>query len=235
MKNNPEMQALIQSVRRDCSVVYSGHERNRDLLRELYSPAMSGQDGKSIRYKKRTDAQKSYGLSYMTERHISDLVGISIQKEREIRLAQAIASLEGEDTDSACPGWICRLMKQELPEKSSKQEWQEITTGQAKKLLTKMHRKQKSRCLLIQREDLLPLLMEVARRKYHQDKEKTGEKESPQEAQKYFCTMANTILGACSMAPLDERYALDKKLLDSFWEEEMDSFADLLEEEDQAL
>ena len=47
--------------------------------------------------------------------------------------------------------------------------------------------------------------------------------------------MANTILGACSMAPLDERYALDKKLLDSFWEEEMDSFADLLEEEDQAL
>lgn len=235
VKNNPEMQALIQSVRRDCSVVYSGHERNRDLLRELYSPAMSGQDGKSIRYKKRTDTQKSYGLSYMTERHISDLVGISIQKEREIRLAQAIASLEEEDPDSACPRWICRLMKQELPEKSAKQEWQEITTGEAKKLLTKMHRKQKSRCLLIQREDLLPLLMEVARRKYHQDKEKTGEKESPQEAQKYFCTMANTILGACSMAPLDERYALDKKLLDSFWEEEMDSFADLLEEEDQAL
>ena len=53
------------------------------------------------------------------------------------------------------------------------------------------------------------------------------------EAQKYFCTMANTILSDCSMEPLNERYVLDKRLLDSFREEEMDSFADLLEE-DQA-
>lgn len=235
IKNNPEMQALIQSVRLDCSMVYSEHERNRDLLRELYSPAMRGQSGKNFLYKKRTGIQKSSGLSYMTERHISDLVGISIQKEREIRLAQAIASLEGEEPESPCPGWILQLIEQELPEESAKRGRQEITAGQAGKLLDKLHRKQKSRCLLIQREDILPLLMEVARRKYYQNKEKTGEKESPQEAQRYFVTMANTILSDCSMAPLDERYALDKRLLDSFQEEETDSFADLLEEEGEVL
>ena len=96
-----------------------------------------------------------------------------------------------------------------------------------------MHQKQKNRCLLIQRDDLLPLLMEVARRQYHRQKEQTGEKENPQEAKKYFCTMADTILSACSMAAMDGRYALDKRLLDSFQEEELDSFADLLEK-DQA-
>lgn len=233
VRNNPEKQALLQSVRRDCSVVYSEHERNRDLLRELYSPAMSGPCDKNIHYKKRTDIQKLYGLSYMTERHISDLVGISIQKEREIRLAQAIACLEGEDPDSACPGWVQKLLQQEPMEKAGKQERGEITAEQAQKLLVKMHQKQKNRCLLIQREDLLPLLMEVTRRQYHWKKEQTGEKENPLEAQKYFCTMANTILSDCSMEPLNERYVLDKRLLDSFREEEMDSFADLLEE-DQA-
>ena len=232
IKNNPEKQALIRSVRRDCSMVYSEHERNRDILRELYSPAMKGQTGKNIRYRKRNHIQKSYGISYMTERHISDLVGISIQKEREIRLAQAIACLEGENVDSECPGWIRKLLEQESLEKCEKHESEELTAGQAQKLLLKMHQKQKGRCLLIQREDLLPLLMEVARRQYHQQKEQRGEKENPQQAQKYFSTMANTILSACSMAPLDSRYALDKRLLDSFQEEEMDCFADLLEEKD---
>lgn len=233
IRNNPEKQALIQSVRRDCSMVYSEHERNRDILRELYSPVMNKQSGKTFRYKKRTDIQKIYGLSYMTERHISDLVGISIQKEREIRLAQAIACLEGENEDGVCPGWIRKLLEQESKERAAKHETGELTIGKARKLLVKMHQKQKNRCLLIQRDDLLPLLMEVARRQYHRQKEQTGEKENPQEAQKYFCTMADTILSACSMAAMDGRYALDKRLLDSFQEEELDSFADLLEK-DQA-
>lgn len=230
VKNNPEKQALIQSVRRDCSVVYSGHERNRDLLRELYSPVVSTQSGKNIFYKKNRQMQEIYGLSYMTERHISDLVGISIQKEREIRLAQAIACLSDEAPEGVCPEWIRKLLETEAAGAvRQKKERAVLTVGQTRKLLMKMHQQQKTRCLLIQREDLLPLLLEVARRKYSRQQESQGKKPDQKEAEQYFRTMANTILSDCGMVPIDERYAMDKLLLDSFGGEDVDSFADLLE------
>lgn len=236
VKNNPAKQALIQSVRRDCSVVYSGHERNRDLLRELYSPAVSSQSGKVLFSKKNKRMQTTYGLSYMTERHISDLVGISIQKEREIRLAQAIACLSEETAEDICPEWIRKMIETEdAGAAGQKQEYAALTVEQARKLLVKMHQQQRTRCLLIQREDLLPLIMEVARRKYCRQQEKLGEKPDPKEARRYFSTMANTILADCSMAPLDERYALDKLLLESFGGEVVECFADLLEDDHETI
>lgn len=46
MQVNASAKELIRSVRRDCSVVYAEHGRNRDVLRELYAP------GRAARYQK---------------------------------------------------------------------------------------------------------------------------------------------------------------------------------------
>ena len=41
--------------------------------------------------------------------------------------------------------------------------------------------------------------------------------------------MANTVLADCAMACLDERYALDRLLLDSFSKSDVECIADLID------
>ena len=172
----------------------------------------------------------------MSERHISDLLRISLQKEREIQIAQALAYLKGKPEQEACPEWICAYLDKLTSEEHTASDGPApaqtfITVGEAEAVLEKNHLLQKKRCLLIQRDDLLPLLLEVSGRKYKKEQEMLGQKLDREEAKKQFCRMANTVLADCSMACLDERYALDRLLLDSFLESDIEGFADLIDDQ----
>ena len=233
MQVNASAKELIRSVRRDCSVVYAEHGRNRDVLRELYAPVV--QPGtKNIFYKRASGAAAKSEIPYMSERHISDLLRVSLQKEREIQMAQALAYLRGEPKQDVCPEWICAYLDKlaceghsdsDTPEKMSGS----VTIGEAEEILARQHQLQKKRCLLIQRDDLLPLLLEVSGRKYKKEQELLGQKTDREEAKNRFCRMANTVLADCAMACLDERYALDRLLLDSFSKSDVEGIADLID------
>ena len=104
-----------------------------------------------------------------------------------------------------------------------------VTIGEAEEILARQHQLQKKRCLLIQRDDLLPLLLAVSGRTYKKEQELLGQKTDREEAKNRFCRMANTVLADCAMACLDERYALDRLLLDSFSESDVEGIADLID------
>ena len=170
----------------------------------------------------------------MSERHISDLLRVSLQKEREIQMAQALAYLRGEPKQDVCPEWICAYLDKLACEEHSDSDTPEkvsgsVTIGEAEEILARQHQLQKKRCLLIQRDDLLPLLLEVSGRKYKKEQELLGQKTDREEAKNRFCRMANTVLADCAMACLDERYALDRLLLDSFSKSDVEGIADLID------
>lgn len=233
---NASAKELIRSVRRDCSIVYAEHGRNRDLLRELYAPVVQQRNGKNIFYKKTSGNLEKDSIPYMSECHISDLLRISLQKEREIRIAQALAYLKEKTEQEVCPEWICAYLDKLINEGHTASDETAptqtlMTVGEAKAVLEKNHLLQKKRCLLIQRDDLLPLLLEVSGRKYKKEQETLGQKPDRKEAKEQFRRMANTVLADCSMACLNERYALDRLLLDSFLESDVEGFADLIDDQ----
>lgn len=196
VRGNAEKQELIRSIRHDCSILYAGHERNRDILRELYAPVMERRGGKNILYKKNASLREDYRMKYMSEKRISDLLAVSLQKERQIQIAQRLAKLE---------------------------------EGEEKRKLEKEYCRQSKRCLLLQREDILPLLLEVSRRKYQQETERQGKCADPDEERERFCNTANTILADCSMIELNKKYAFDRMLLESFQAKDVDGFADIID------
>lgn len=208
MQVNASAKELIRSVRRDCSVVYAEHGRNRDVLRELYAPVV--QPGtKNIFYKRASGAAAKSEIPYMSERHISDLLRVSLQKEREIQMAQALAYLRGEPKQDVCPEWICAYLDKLACEGHSDSDTPEkvsgsVTIGEAEEILARQHQLQKKRCLLIQRDDLLPLLLEVSGRKYKKEQELLGQKTDREEAKNRFCRMANTVLADCAMKTVED-------------------------------
>jgi len=88
-------------------------------------------------------------------------------------------------------------------------------------------KEQKRRCVVIQRSDILPLLLHASQydyRKKYKDKQYNA-----QEAKKYFVEFANTVLAVCSMTPINSLYELDTALLACFQPEEMYGYPDILE------
>lgn len=83
------------------------------------------------------------------------------------------------------------------------------------------------RCIVIQRSDILPLILHVAQLYYRRDSEE--KRYDAEVAKKYFKDFANTTLNACNMAPLSEKYELDMALLTRFQPEEMYTYPDVLE------
>ena len=123
---------------------------------------------------------------------------------------------------------LLHIAEQKEREINLLQQFYQSSGEEQNKILDKL-RHQKQRCHIIEREDLLPLLHYLAQKKYtlKMDKEETGYQKDA--AAEYFEEMANTVLEACQMEPLDRHYRLDALLLSSFKEEEMFSISDLIE------
>lgn len=113
-----------------------------------------------------------------------------------------------------------KLMKQIL---ESKQQGENM-----KQQMTVSIRDQKRRCHLLGRSDLLPLILCVSQRRYMRRLE--AEEYDCRLAKNMFINLADHILASCQMVLLDEeRYELDALLCSCYAEEEMYSYADILE------
>ena len=101
------------------------------------------------------------------------------------------------------------------------------TVGEALERLYHEKKEQKRRCIVIQRSDLLPLILHAAQFCYRM--ETTDKRYDAKEARTYFEQFANAALTACNMAPIDRTYELDTALLTCFQPEEMYGYPDVLE------
>ena len=207
-------------------VAYSSRDKTTDLLAELYASAVETDrgtsfTGKRIRYKDRKNFNLPEQIFFMTDKYISQIVGVAQQKEKEIRLSQALGSLKY--ADGACPEWIKNLLAEYRYTAFEDAE-------KTKKLIANLLTKQRQRCHLVQREDLLPLIHYVAQKKYERTLQGLNENYRCKDAKMFFVQMADMILEECQMAPISEEYQLDYLLLSCYGKNYMYSLADVIEE-----
>lgn len=197
-------------------VVYSEHRPNSLLIRELFS----------FNYEALSDIIKERKLFRMTEKRMSDLLGMAVQRERQMKSLFGIQALEKIDGDAPCPETIRSLISEldsgfDIPPKTS--------AVRAGEWLKDYMKKQKRRCLLLQRGDILPMVIYMVQRDYMKKISYDMDKYNAEEVIKYFEEVANATLSTCDMAPLNREYELDTLFYLCFQKTEMYSLADVLD------
>lgn len=211
-------------IRKNCWIVYSSKDKNSDLLAELYSTAViwdqEGHKRRKIASRKNFDLPES--VYFMTDKYVSQLIGVAQQKEKEIRLSMARSALMAEKAETVCPEWVQSCME-------AYGVWKDtVTVGETRKVLDRVLRQQKQRCQLVKRSDLLPLIHYVAQKRYEQQKEEEDEYVQ-QEALDVFVALSEEIFSKCQMMELDDRYQLDYLFCSTYGEQEMFSLSDVIE------
>ena len=210
-------------------IVYSSKERTTDLLAELYANALKEERGenetkKRILFWEREKFFLPESIYFMTDKYVSQLVGVAAQKEKQIRLSQILGSLQSLEADSECPESVWEILEQYgISCKEKKNE-------ELKKVLEKQLMHQNQRCHLVQREDLLPLIHYLSQRSYRGLMNRSGCGYNRQDAVNMFIEQANSIMADCRMAFISPQYELDYFLLLCYGEKEMYSLSDVLGE-----
>lgn len=207
-------------------IVYSSKDKNSDLLAELYSAAITCEREGKLSGKKKIASRKNFDLPesvyFMTDKYVSQLIGVAQQKEKEIRLSMARSALMAEKAEAACPEWVRNCMEAYGVWKDS------VTVEETRKVLDRVLRQQKQRCQLVKRSDLLPLIHYVAQKRYEQQKQEEDEYVQ-QEALDVFVALSDEIFSKCQMMELDDRYQLDYLFCSTYGEQEMFSLSDVIE------
>lgn len=103
------------------------------------------------------------------------------------------------------------------------------TVGEAKEWIASYRKENKRRCLQIQRQDILPLILYVAQHRYLEEIGQDMSSYRQKDALELFRTLADSTLAACNMSRLNEAYELDVVLCACYQAEEMFGYAELLE------
>lgn len=205
------------SLRRCYNIAY-GEKSNAELIREMYSIAEN-----KNKYKTKITELKRDGISFMSDKYLSQLLNIGEQKAEWMRLRGRNAQLVAYDDEEECPDdiyeFICEYGK--MPRNKS--------VGECRKVIDYNLRCKQQRCQLIGREDILPLIHYIVQKRY--EKMYTEEKRvyNMEEARDYFVNTASAALLKCGMAPISERYRSDYLMLASFSREDMYSLNDMVE------
>lgn len=207
---------LRENILEMAQIVYSETQPNTLLIRELFS----------FNYKVLSDIVKERNLFRMTEKRMSDLLGMAVQRERQMRSLFGVQALGKMDGEAPCPESICNLMT-ELGVDSNMMKT--ISVSQAGEWLKNYLKKQKRRCLLLQRGDILPMVIYMIQRDYMKKLSYDMDKYNAEEVMKYFEEVANATLSTCDMAPLNREYELDTLFYLCFQKSEMYSLADVLD------
>ncbi len=196
-----------ESILELSQIAYGEKEANSKLLSEVYAVENTKAGSENIRV--------------MSGKYLSDLFNVPTMKEQAIRTGQVLRALNELSDTAACPEWIVKLGEDYTHGKGNFS-----TVASAKKEFENFAKEHKRRCLLIQRGDILPMLLHLSQQQYL---EVHGDDYEAKEAKKLFCDLANSTLNACNMAVLSEDYQLDVALLATFQEEEMYSYSDILD------
>lgn len=190
-------------------IVYSKTNANVRLISEL-----SICDGKN-------KFLKTTSIPILNNKYLSDLFTIPLQRERNIRAIQALRTLEDMNENESCPEYIKDLCSDLFREKKIIS-----TVKEATDTLTIFCKEHKRRTLMIQRSDILPIVLYLYQIEYDLEENETYNCE---QCKKGFIDYANSILNACRMTCINERYELDSILLACFCDDKMYDYSDVLE------
>ena len=196
-------------------------DSNTELLLELYASAMEKNNLKPD--KRKRVGNMSWNL--MDNKYLSELLNIGSWKEKQMRLRLLRRKLALLPPDKKCPedvmvqAQMCGYMgKMKIPAVKL-QEWSETALVQAGR-----------RIRMIQRKDLLPLIVTTAQLRYLHQLGQSGEMYQQEMGRTLFEKLANTTLTACFMDCLNtEKYKMDALFWNCYQKEEMYSVSDVLE------
>lgn len=162
-------------------------------------------------------------MQWENSKYISEILSISAQKEQQMLYQRANATLCQLPENAPCPEWICQLLRQKFP------DTQKLTAKEAKKIISKKLKNQKTRVRNIQRSDLLLLIQYIFSVRYDQQIRKNMTGYDQKEARQAFISLADTILTSCDMREINEQYRLDHLILSGITNEEVILLGDLLD------
>lgn len=203
--NSNVSEDLLNNIRELNKIANAKSDSNQSVLTEIFSVSSRG----SV-------------LGNLTGKHLSDLLNLPLQMERAIRADKALAELDGLPEDSVCPSWIQDFITDYTKGKQIPQ-----TKTEARNWLIHFCAEHKRRCRLIQRKDILPMILYVAQRQYTDSQPDDNSEYQMDDAKTLFINMANATLSACGMAALNPAFELDAILLACYQPEEMYSYAEL--------
>lgn len=208
---------------------YGIQERNTDFIEQMRPgvrwATVEMKESKNP-YIEREKFQLPDSVRLFSKNYLSRLLLVGMQTEKQIRLSYGLAQIRYDKDDEKIPVWLMEYLKDEGILKSGQRE---LLCAEARKLLEKQIKNQKKRRRLVQREDLLPLILGVAQNRYNALWQRAEEYDR-EKAKRFFVDLANVTLTACHMAPINEEYELDSWLLNCYDEEEMYSFVEMLEQ-----
>lgn len=213
---------LRENILEMARMSYSGEQPNALFIREMFS----------FRYEELPVFVKERGLFRMTEKRMSDLLSSALHRERYMRSVIGIHSLEKLRDEARCPGEVRRLLTELDADAAA---FEQMSVGKAREWLTRYQKKQRRRCLLIQRGDILPLVVYMVQRNYMKEISYDMGRYSAEQAIRYFEEVANATLSACNMAPLHKGYESDALFYLCFQKTEMYFLADVLDMLEQIL
>lgn len=205
-------ESLGKSILELARDVYSDKLTNVRLISEVFTSDELGYENSG---KLPCDFVKT-----VSEKYLSDLIHTPEHCEILMRIAWVKRRFCELTDDETCPEWGKRFIK-EIVRKPIPVN----TVREAKDALKKAELEYRRRCLVIQREDLLPLIHMAAQQQYLWE---FGDEYQKNVAQEMFCNMANVTLTACNMPELSEEYEIDAILLACYTEEDMYNFRDVL-------
>lgn len=144
-------------------------------------------------------------LRGMTQKHLSDLLNIAKQKEKDMELTRKRYELL--DSMEKNPEAVKQLSQ-----------------------IEKNKREHKRRMVQVERADLLPFIQYVAVFRYLEEISACGKKYEAKKAKEQFVILADQILTACNMAVISEKYELDSLLLLGFQEDDCYLYEELTEQ-----
>lgn len=163
-------------------------------------------------------------LGNLTGKHLSDLLNIPLQIERAMRADKAASEMEKIPEEEVCPGWIKDFICNYTKGKAK------ITTvKEASVWIGHFRAEHKRRCKMVQRKDILPMVLYVSQRRYLDTISGNMFYYNKEQAKRHFIEMANVTLSSCGMAALTSEFQLDALLLACFQPNEMYSYSDILD------
>lgn len=199
---------------------------NSELLLELYASLNHEvRNFKTNNKKDNTKKRFPMEINLMNDKYLSNIINISLHKERQLLLSIAEHQLSMYEDRDLCPDHILESMERVGFAKKGK-----TTVEEAKSWVMKRSREQGRRCQILQRKDLLPLILCVAQRRYLRENNSETDVEG-EEARKSFVLLANATLSACHMEPLQpERFEFDAVLMQCFQQDGLYFLPEVLEE-----
>ncbi len=161
-------------------------------------------------------------LGNLTPKHLSDLLNLPLQVERSMRADIALKELHEMSEAEECPEWIQNFMQS-----CTKRQLAVSKVSEAVKWLERFKAEHHRRCHMVQRKDILPMILFVAQRRYQEQEEMSEYQYEP--AKENFVELANATLSACGMTALNTAFKLDALLLAAYQKDEMYSYTEIME------